>query len=115
MNATSIAPPMSASACGSPGTNVLVAPVRGSTRNTLPARPSVTYNAPSGPIVLPEPQPDVQSGAANATSSRDTGGRGRCPAAALDATPVVDSPTAEATTSTVRNTFMVILPAVGRA
>src|SRR3954471_7034938 len=73
MKATSIAPPMSASAGGRPLANSVVAPVIGPTRNTAPARPSVTYNAPSGPIVLPDPQPVTHSLAAKLTSSRATG------------------------------------------
>src|SRR5687768_1420144 len=40
---------------GSPLANVAVAPVLGSTRVILPAALSVTYSAPSGPMVLPDP------------------------------------------------------------
>jgi hypothetical protein len=40
---------------GSPLAYVVVAPVLGSTRVILPAAFSVTYSAPSGPTVLPEP------------------------------------------------------------
>ena len=40
---------------GSPLAYVVVAPVLGSTRVILPAAFSVTYSAPSGPMVLPEP------------------------------------------------------------
>ena len=49
---------------GRPSTYVLVAPVLRSTRSTLPALGSVTYSAPSGPIVLPEanPLPNSASG-----------------------------------------------------
>ena len=73
--ATSIAPPMPTSgiARGRPLAKVVTAPVFGSTRRTRPPGPSVTYSAPSGPIVLPEPQPPVQPGAANVASSRTTG------------------------------------------
>jgi hypothetical protein len=58
MNATSIAPPMIAPpmlmiAGGRPLANVVTSPVSGSTREILPAAPSVTYSAPSGPTVLP--------------------------------------------------------------
>src|SRR6266542_672569 len=58
MNATSIAPPMNAPpmlmiAVGRPLANVVTSPVCGSTREILPAAPSVTYRAPSGPTVLP--------------------------------------------------------------
>src|SRR4029453_17187681 len=40
---------------GSPPAKVVVAPVLGSARVILPAAFSVTYSAPSGPMVLPEP------------------------------------------------------------
>src|SRR5881394_4664670 len=58
MNATSIAPPMLEPpmlriAFGRPLANVIFSPVSGSTREILPAAPSVTYSAPSGPMVLP--------------------------------------------------------------
>src|SRR6266516_6539286 len=56
MNATSIAPPTDkpmGSLCGRPLANVVFSPVCGSTREILPATPSVTYSAPSGPTVLP--------------------------------------------------------------
>jgi hypothetical protein len=42
---------------GNPAANVETCPDVGSTRKTFPALPSVTYNAPSGPTVLPEPKP----------------------------------------------------------
>ena len=54
MNATSIAPPMPTIAFGRPLANVVISPVCGSTREILPAAPSVTYSAPPGPMVLPE-------------------------------------------------------------
>src|SRR5215207_5475247 len=54
-NSTSMAPPKSISAFGRPLANVATSPVLGSTRETLPAALSVTYNAPPGPTVLPEP------------------------------------------------------------
>jgi hypothetical protein len=38
---------------GNPLAYVVTRPLRRSMRNTLPALPSVTYSAPSGPIVLP--------------------------------------------------------------
>ena len=38
---------------GRPLTNVVFSPVCGSTRETLPTAPSVTYSAPLGPTVLP--------------------------------------------------------------
>ena len=54
MNATSIAPPMPMiDVFGRPLANVVFSPVWGSTREILPAAPSVTYSAPSGPMVLP--------------------------------------------------------------
>src|SRR5205809_2731842 len=55
MNATSIAPPMPMAGFdfGRPLANVVISPVSGSTREILPAAPSVTYSAPSGPMVLP--------------------------------------------------------------
>lgn len=37
-----------------PLTKVVTSPLPGSTRETLPAAPLVTYRAPSGPMVLPE-------------------------------------------------------------
>ena len=55
MNATSIAPPMPTIDAGRPLANVVMSPVFGSTREILPAAPSVTYSAPPGPTVLPEP------------------------------------------------------------
>src|SRR6185436_9690058 len=55
MNATSIAPPMPTMKGGRPLANVVTCPVFGSTRDTLPAAPSVTNNAPPGPTVLPDP------------------------------------------------------------
>ena len=55
MKAMSIAPPMPMIDFGNPLAKVVVAPVLGSTRVTLPAAVSVTYSAPSGPMVLPEP------------------------------------------------------------
>jgi hypothetical protein len=41
------------SAFGSPLANVVIFPVLRSMREILPAGPSATYNAPSGPMVLP--------------------------------------------------------------
>ncbi len=72
-----MAPPMPGGVLrgGSPAANVVIAPVRGSTRRTRPAWPSVTYRAPSGPIVLPEPQVPVHPGAAKVTSSVTRGPR----------------------------------------
>ena len=58
---------------GSPSANVETAPDSGSTRKTLPALPSVTYNAPSGPTVLPEPKPLPNE--ASSVTSGDGGGR----------------------------------------
>src|SRR5687768_8777383 len=55
MNAMSMAPPMPTINGGSPVANVVTSPVVASTRETLPAAPSVTYSAPSGPTVLPDP------------------------------------------------------------
>ena len=57
MNSTSIAPPTPSTCGGSPSANVLAVPVVRSTRSTLPALGSVTYSAPSGPMVLPEASP----------------------------------------------------------
>src|SRR5262245_56085607 len=54
MNATSIAPPMPTIEGGRPLANVVTCPVLGSTREILPAAPSVTYSAPPGPMALPE-------------------------------------------------------------
>ena len=54
MNATSIAPPMPTIEGGRPLANVVTCPVFGSTREILPAAPSVTYSAPPGPMLLPE-------------------------------------------------------------
>src|SRR5687767_7126281 len=54
MNATSIAPPMPTIELGRPLAKVVTSPVFGSTREILPAAPSVTYSAPPGPMVLPE-------------------------------------------------------------
>src|SRR5215203_4080548 len=54
-NSTSMAPPKPISAFGRPLANGVTSPVFGSTRETLPAALSVTYSAPSGPTVLPEP------------------------------------------------------------
>src|SRR5215216_3168862 len=55
MNSTSMAPPKPINDFGRPLANVVTSPVFGSTRETLPAAPSVTYSAPPGPTVLPEP------------------------------------------------------------
>src|SRR5919107_4473098 len=73
--ATSIAPPRPASgtAGGRPLAKVVISPVAGSTRRTRPPGPSVTYSALSGPIVLPEPQPETHVGAAKVASSVTTG------------------------------------------
>ena len=70
-NATSMAPPMPGGVfmSGSPVAKGVTAPLRVSTRRTWPPWPSVTYNAPSGPIVLPEPHVPVHPGAANVASS----------------------------------------------
>ena len=68
--------PTSGIAGGRPLANVVTAPVFGSTRRTRPAGPSVTYSAPSGPTVLPEPQPLMQPGAAKLASSCAAGGFG---------------------------------------
>src|SRR5437867_2626321 len=54
MNATSV-PPMPTIDFGRPLANVVITPVLGSTREILPAADSVTYSAPPGPTVLPEP------------------------------------------------------------
>ena len=55
--ATSIAPPTPNTCVGRPSAKVVTAPVRRSTRSTLPALGSVTYRARSGPIVLPDARP----------------------------------------------------------
>src|SRR5688572_31882845 len=55
MNATSIAPPMSKILGGRPLAYVVTCPLFGSTRKILPVAPSVTYSAPPGPMLLPEP------------------------------------------------------------
>src|SRR5437667_7648325 len=55
MNATSVVPPMPTIDFGRPLANVVISPVLGSTREILPAADSVTYSAPPGPTVLPEP------------------------------------------------------------
>ncbi len=55
MNATSIAPPMPTIARRQTAGERRDLPVFGSTREILPATPSVTYSAPPGPTVLPEP------------------------------------------------------------
>ena len=55
MNATSVVPPMPMIDPGRPLANVVISPVLGSTREILPAALSVTYSAPPGPTVLPEP------------------------------------------------------------
>ncbi len=84
-NATSMAPPMPGGVLtsGNPVAKVVTAPLRVSTRRTRPAWPSVTYNAPSGPIVLPEPHVPVHPGAAKVASSVTAGAcGGRLPAAA---------------------------------
>src|SRR5688572_28428102 len=54
MNATSIAPPMPTIEGGRPVAYVVTCPLFGSTREILPAAPSVTYSAPPGPMLLPE-------------------------------------------------------------
>src|SRR5690348_603698 len=80
-----MAPPMPGGVfmSGRPATKVVTAPLRVSTRRTRPPWPSVTYNAPSGPIVLPEPQVPVHPGAAKVTSSVTVGAcRWHLPAAA---------------------------------
>lgn len=51
----SVAPPRPMTGFGRPDAYVVVAPVCGSTRVILPAAVSVTYSAPSGPMVLPKP------------------------------------------------------------
>src|SRR5262249_60135253 len=53
--AMSVAPPRPMIDFGRPDAYVVVAPVCGSTRVILPAAVSVTYSAPSGPTVLPQP------------------------------------------------------------
>ena len=80
MNAMSIAPPMPKTCGGSPDANCVTAPDRGSIRHTFPALPSVTYNAPSGPTVLPEPRP-----LPNTASGETSGAFGRWVASAATA------------------------------
>src|SRR6478736_7174440 len=60
-NAMSWGPPFGA--VGRPEANVVVAPVRGSIRETSPVADSATYRAPSGPTVLPQApdSPEVSS------------------------------------------------------
>src|SRR5512144_3210911 len=115
MKATSIAPPMPTAAMdgGRPVANVVIAPVSRSTRRTRPALPSVTYSAPSGPTVLPEPQPPTHPDAANVASSRTVGVCGCRLALAADGAPTAT----KATTATINNArleSMIILPIVGR-
>ena len=56
MNATSVVPPRPGMIDpGRPLANVVISPVLGSTREILPTALSVTYSAPPGPTVLPEP------------------------------------------------------------
>src|SRR6266550_8990223 len=50
-----MAPPKPTIDLGRPLANVVISPVSGSTREILPAAPSLTYSALSGPTVLPEP------------------------------------------------------------
>src|SRR3954447_18975565 len=102
MKATSIAPPMPTTARGRPPANVVTAPVVGSTRKTRPALPSVTYSPPSGPTVLPEPQPPTHPGAANAASSCATGAVGGCLALAVGVTPTTSTATTAAIVINVR-------------
>src|SRR3954462_8274678 len=99
-----MAPPMPGGVLmsGKPATNVVTAPLRVSTRRTRPPWPSVTYNAPSGPIVLPEPHVPVHPGTANVASSVTAGRAGGAPlAAAADGTAIV---TAAMTTTAILET-----------
>src|SRR5215210_8726909 len=83
---------------GSPAPKVVTTPLRVSTRRTRPPLPSVTYNAPSGPIVPPEPHVPVHSGAAKVPSSVTAGARGcRLPAAAEGSATVTAAMTTTAT------------------
>ena len=102
-NATSIAPPMPdrRDGGGRPVAKIVIAPLRGSTRRTLPAWPSVTYSAPSGPTVLPEPQPPVHPAAAKVASSVTVGALGGRCAPAAGAAPTAIA-TATASTINVR-------------
>src|SRR5690348_1629334 len=72
MNATSMAPPMPTMKGGRPLANVVTCPVFGSTREILPAAPSVTNSAPPGPTVLPDPlaRPVTSSVAVGPAASR---------------------------------------------
>ena len=99
-NATSMAPPMPGGVfmSGSPAAKVVTAPLRVSTRRTWPPWPSVTYNAPSGPIVLPEPQVPVHPGAANVVSSVTAAACGCRLAAAAEGSAIV---TAAMTTTAI--------------
>ena len=79
LKATSIAPPIGATASGRPLANVVTTPVLGSTRETLPATSSVTYSAPPGPTALPEARrvdPRLRDADAIAVMSARCFGRG---------------------------------------
>src|SRR5215213_9504501 len=88
-----MAPPMPGGVfmSGSPAAKVLTAPLLVSTRRTRPVLPSVTYNAPSGPIVLPEPHVPVHPGAAKVTSSVTAGACGCHLLAAADGNAIVSA------------------------
>src|SRR5688572_648246 len=72
MNATSMAPPMPTMNGGRPLANGVTCPVFGSTREILPAAPSVTNSAPPGPTVLPDPlaKPVTNNVAVGSAASR---------------------------------------------
>src|SRR5215211_6381588 len=114
MNSTSIAPPTPTSgmAGGRPVANGVTAPVSGSTRRTRPPGPSVTYNAPSGPIALPEPQPLAQVGAAKVASSRETGVFDDPPALDVDGTAAATMATTVISTVNARLESMMDLPSL---
>src|SRR3954467_12989105 len=82
---------------GRPAATGGTAPLRVAARRTRPAWPSVTYNAPSGPIVLPEPHVPVHPGAAKVASSVTDGACGCRLAAAPEGSATV---TAAITTTT---------------
>src|SRR4051794_3154108 len=90
---------------GSPEAYVDVAPVCRLILSTRPDGPSVTYSAPSGPTVLPEPHPPVQPAAAKVVSSCATGCAERCRATAGEL-PIAATTVSVASSVTIRRVLI---------
>src|SRR5215211_1615292 len=105
LNVTSVVPPKPMIDFGRPLANVVTSPVVGSTREILPAALSVTYSAPPGPTVLPEPP--SRPACSSVGFGPAVGGAALAATGAIS-TIMLDSATASAAVASVMGCLMVM-------